>query len=314
VAVLGVGSAMAASPGKVADYKPSGPWAVDYGDDYCRLSRDFTDGNETLALAFERIQPRATMRMIVVSDAIKPFRGVLSMGWHFLPSDPERPAFFLKSETTDGKAYFNLGTVGLEAPSGDATRNAVVRGPLPPIVPLSTKERPLYVPPPPDDRAKELATAKSLTGFILDQGLDKAIEVDTGNLGQPIGALQACADDLAKSWGLDPAKLQTEQTPPIPEDGGVGWLPQGIVGPGGFAKLAGASNQVRLMVDAAGKPTACAVHWATLDRAINEQICDTLMVNAKFTPAKDASGQPIPGYWMASPQSMWSPVPSGGKR
>jgi hypothetical protein len=25
-------------------FEPSGPWAADYGEDYCRLARNFSDG------------------------------------------------------------------------------------------------------------------------------------------------------------------------------------------------------------------------------------------------------------------------------
>ncbi|HEY7807980.1 MAG TPA: hypothetical protein VIC34_12345 [Croceibacterium sp.] len=319
IAALAAASGIAATPvpsvaqDKAQVFTPVGQWSVDYGDDYCRLARNFSSGGETLALAFERIAPGPLMRMIVVSDAIKPFRGVLTVGWHFVPSGSERQAFFFMSQTPDGKAYFNLGMVGLEALGDGTAGSAVVRGPLPPIVRRPTKTPPVYVPSPPYDRGKELATAKSLTGFVIDGGLAKAVEVDTGDLAQAIGALQTCADDLAKTWGLDQAQLQAQQTPPIPEGGGVGWLPKETFAPTDFAKLGGGSNQVRLMVDAMGKPTACAIHLATLDPATNAKICKALMASAKFTPAKDANGQAIPSYWVGRPGSLVSPFGAGRK-
>jgi hypothetical protein len=69
-----------------------------------------------------------------------------------------------------------------------------------------------------------------------------------------------------------------------------------------------------MMVDEAGKPTSCAVHWATLDKATNDKICATLMATAKFAPARDADGQPMTGYWLASPMQMMPPFRGGRGR
>jgi hypothetical protein len=280
----------AAAQDAVKVFKPTGQWALDYGDDYCRLARNFSDGKSELALAVERIEPGPMSRLILVTDAIKPFRSAEEIGWHFTPADPERKARYTHSTTADGKKYYNLGPF-MFAPFAPPAPGA------PPA------------PPPPFDRAKEQAAAKALTGFVLDGGLSAPVQVETGDLSAPVGALQACADDLAKSWGLDPAKLKTQSAAAIPDKGGSGWLPQGTVGFGDFAKLAGGSNQVRLMVDASGKATSCKIHWPTLDASINDKICKAAMANAKFTPAKDASGQAMAGYWMGNPMFMGPPFP-----
>lgn len=275
--------AAAQDAGKV--FKPTGQWALDYGDDYCRLARSFSDGEDDLALAIERIDPGPSARLVLISNALKPFRSADEIGWHFTPADPERKARYTHSVTGDGKQYYNLGpfTVApftLPAPG---------------------------TPPPVFDRAKEQAAAKGKTGLVLDSGLNTPIAVETGDLAAPIAALQACADDLAKSWGLDPAKLQGETAAAVAEKNGSGWLPQGTVAFTDFGKLGGGANQVRLMVDATGKATSCAIHWATLDATANDKICKTALANARFTPAKDAAGQPMAGYWIGSPMFMGPP-------
>jgi hypothetical protein len=291
-----IGSAAAATAQDVpaSMYKPAGQWSLDYGDDYCRLARNFTDGTNTLAVAFERIEPSANMRLILVGPDLKTYRSAEEIGWHFLPSDAERKARATYSQTGDGKRWYNLGPVTLAA----ATPPTPGSPPAPPA---------LY------SRTAEQATAKGISGLVLDTGLTTPVQVDTGDLGAPIAALQACADDLAKSWGLDPTALKSETAPAVPEGGGVGWLPQGTIAFTDFAKLGGGSNQVRLMVDASGKPTSCAIHWPTLDEATNDKICKALMDKARFTPAKDVSGQPMAGYWIGSPLFLGPPVP-GGRR
>lgn len=289
VAIAGLlaASQPAAAQAGPAVFKPAGQWALDYGDDYCRLARSFSDGKNDLALAIERIEPGPMARLILVSDAIKPFRSADEIGWHFTPTDPERKARYTHSTTGDGKQYYNLGPFALAA-----------------FVPSAPG-----APPPPFERSKEQAAAKALSGLVLDNGLNTPVQVDTGDLSAPIAALQACADDLAKSWGLDPAKLQGETSPAVPDKGGSGWLPQGTVGFGDFGKLGGGANQVRLMVDATGKATACKIHWPTLEAATNDKICKAALANAKFTPAKDSAGQPMPGYWIGSPLFMGPPFP-----
>jgi hypothetical protein len=282
-------TAPASAQDKARVFKPAGQWAVDYGDDYCRLARNFSDGTDTLALAIERIQPGGMARMVLISNAIKPFRSAEEIGWHFMPSDRERKARYTHAPTADGKEYYNLGEFMLT-----------------PFVPPAAGTPP--GPPPPYDRQQEQAAAKGMTGFVLDNGLNAPIEVDTGDLSQPVAALQKCADDLAGSWGVDPAKLQTQKSPPMPEKGGVGWLPQGTIAFTDFGKLGGGSNQVRLMVDAGGKPTGCAIHWPTLDQTTNDKICKSLMANARFTPAKDADGQPMAGLWVGSPMMLGPPM------
>lgn len=294
-ALSAVPAAAAAADAPAADvYKPAGQWSVDYGDDYCRLARNFSDGTNTMAVAFERIQPGPSMRLVLVGPDLKAYHSANELGWRFLPNDAARKARAMRSQTADGKQWYNLGQVTL----------AAFKPPAPGTPPA---------PPPPYSRDAEQATAKGISGFVVDGGLASPVQVDTGDLGAPIAALQACADDLAKSWGLDPAKLQTEKSPAIPEGGGAGWLPQGTVAFSDFAKLGGGSNQVRLMVDATGKAISCAINRPTLDQSTNDKICKILLDKASFTPAKDATGQPMAGYWMGSPMFLGPPI-KGGRR
>lgn len=277
-------------------YKPAGPWAVDYGDDYCRLARNFSDGTNTMALALERISPGPDMRLLLVGPDLKLYRSAETIGWRFTPDDLERQARATHSQTADGKQWYNLGEVRIaSAPSASPAT---------------------FTPPGAYDPGAEQTAAKGKTGILVDGSLTAPVQIETGDLASPIAALQACAEDLAKSWGVD---ARTMKTPPIPTEvsampANVGqmfqpaWLPQGTIQFADFGKLAGGSNQVRLMVDSTGKPTSCVIHWATLDAATNSNICKILMDKAKFTPAKDPSGAPIAGYWIGSPMFMVPPL------
>ena len=292
-AAVATGGMAPAAAQEARVYKPAGQWALDYGDDYCRLMRTFSDGENELSLAFERIEPGPMMRLVLVGDGIRPFRSAAELGWNFAPAGgPERMARYALSKTADKKDYFNFGpvTVAAFAPPAPGT---------PPG------------PPPAYDRAAERAAAKPFTALTVGSGLTEPVRIETGSLEAPVGALQACADDLAKTWGLDATKL-AGSTPALPQGGGVGWLPQGTIPFDEFDKLAGGANQVRLLVDAAGKPASCHVHWPTLSDALNKKICRTLMDKASFVPAKDAAGQAMAGYWVGSPMFLGPPMPGFG--
>src|SRR5690606_26293157 len=91
------------------------------------------------------------------------------------------------------------------------------------------------------------------------------------------------------------------------------WLPQGTVAMGDFARLSGGNNELRVMVDAAGKPTACHVQWPSLSASTNDTICKSILANASFTPAQDASGQAMASYWTSSVFGLMAPMPRRGR-
>jgi len=292
LSTVAVGAMMLASAAQAQEqaavFKPTAAWALDYGDDYCRLMRTFSDGKEEVALGLERIRPGSETRLVLVGDGIKTFRRAERLGYNFLPNQAEREAMYTRSVTSDGKQYLNLGTLTLASAA--------------PAAPGAAEKY---------DRVAEAAAAKAITGVAISKGLTTPARIETGALDAPVAALQACADDLVKSWGLDAEKHKTLEAQPVPQ--GSPWLPTGTIGFGDFGKLTGGSNQIRLLVDASGKPTACHVHWPTLDKSANDKICGTLMEKASFTPAKDAAGQAVASYWMGSPMFMM-PAPGGGRR
>src|SRR5262245_43202191 len=96
-------------------FKPAGNWTADYGDDYCRLIRNFTDGTRTMSLALERLQPGAFVRLIVVGEGMRPFRGSEQIAYQFLPSGSARKARYVRAQTSDGKQFVSFDPVTLAA-------------------------------------------------------------------------------------------------------------------------------------------------------------------------------------------------------
>lgn len=293
----GLGAGLIAAPVQAQDAAPrvfnqDGAWALDYGDDYCRLAGNFTNGGDRIALAIERIEPGTAMRVALVGNALKLFRRASEIGVALTPATTERKLRYVVSTVGD-EQYVLFDRVTLAEPAAPPAPGT---------------------PPAPYDRAAEAALAKGVTGLRLGSGLNGPVEVHTGPLGAGIKALQSCADDMVKSWGLDVARHQTLSKPAAPAGPTAGWLPQGTVPFGDFNKLAGGMNQLRVMIDPTGKATECKVHWASLDAAKNQQICATVLQRGTFTPALDASGQAMASYVMLSPFFLLPPPPPGGGR
>ena len=270
-------------------FTPDSAWALDYGDDYCRLMRDFKNGGDTIGLLVERTQPGPMMRLIVVGDAIRLFRGAQEVGYRMHPSGAPRTAPRLSLQTSGGQPYVNLG------PTSFADMPAPTPGAPP-------------APPPPYSREGEVAQAAGVTGITLDRGLTAPILIETGALGDAAGALQACADDLVASWGLDAEKHKTLASPAMPAVPTAGWISSDTIPFGEFAKLSGGNNELRVMVNSAGQPTSCHIQWPSLSEAINGKICDAVMEKGSFTPARDQSEQAIDSYWTSNVFFLMPPM------
>ncbi|MEO6388265.1 MAG: hypothetical protein ABIT16_09345 [Croceibacterium sp.] len=291
------GMVLAPLPAQAEDgvFTPSGNWIADYGDDYCRLVRTFTDGKDEVSLGLERIQPGAQVRLILIGNSLRPFRGADQLGYQFLPAGGALKTRYVRSRTGDDKQYLALDAVTL-APF-------VFTPPAPGTPPA---------PPPVYSRDKEQETAQAITAVSLSEGLIAPVRFETGSLKAPMAALQACADDLLQVWGLDPEKHKTLTANAFPNLTPDGWLPQGTIPFTEFSKFAGGANQVRMLIGVDGKPSSCTIYSPSLAQSLNARICSILMEKASFAPAKDAAGQAMASYWMGSP-IMLGPRP-GGRR
>lgn len=279
---------------EVGVFTPSGGWTADYGDDYCRLVRTFSDGKDQLSLALERLQPGAQVRMIMVGDGLKPFRGADQIAYQFAPSGASGKARYVRSQTADGKQFVSFDPVLL----------AAVTPPAPGTPPG---------PPPVYSRERELETARGVTGVALAEGLTSPVRIETGSLRAPIAAMQACADDLLKVWGLDPDKHKTMTAAARLNPNADGVLPQGTIPFSEFGKFSGGANQVRLLIGADGRVTACTIYSPSLSPSLNDKICSLAKERASFQPAKDADGQAMASVWMGSPMFLGPPLAGRGR-
>ncbi len=306
VALAFAASAMAlAMPAQAQSEAPqvferTGNWTADFGEDYCRLLRTFRSGDDEITLAFERIQPGPMMRMLIIGDSFRPYRGADRVGYRFEPREEAPPSDlsteFASSRTPDGERLTILSSISLaEAPqftqvfqqrsnAGDQTTDAA----LP-----AQGEPPRF---PAYDPQAEQARASAIRSLVFEEGLSRPIRFDTGNMGDVMGVLQTCTSDLVSSWGVDAERHANLQRGAFPEPGPI--IANNTIPFDQFARLTGNYNQVRVMVSEEGEPTSCHIHFPTLEEGVNQRVCEQVMENAEFQPALDAEGQPIASYWL----------------
>ncbi|MFC3096641.1 hypothetical protein [Alteraurantiacibacter palmitatis] len=275
-------------------FQPSGPWTADFGDDYCRLLRTFSDGRETVSISFEKIDTGPTMRLTVLGNAPSVYRGSDEIGVEFVPSASPRRLPFARSTSTDGQQLLIFSGVAID--DGSAAPMGENAAPPPATLP-SAAER----------DAQELARGAQITALSLTSGLTTPVRIETGSLRNAMEVLQTCGYDLLSIWGLDPEKHRTLSRPAFPPPGPL--LANGTIPFGEFSRLAGGSNMVRVMVSAEGRPTACEIHYPTLSANVNTRICAQIMDNVRFQPALDAEGQPMASYWTVPPFVLMGPPP-----
>ena len=271
----------------IESYTPTGPWTADFGEDYCRLVREFGNGSKTISLALERIQPGASMRALLVGESLKAFRGSNTIGYSFGPGGAGASTGFATSKTATGDTLMVLGAMTLAGQPAMGPQAAVY------------------------DPAAERKVAEATTSLRLTEGLVDPVELKTGAMGDVFEVLNTCTDDLVTYWGLDAQKHHDLQRRASVVPGAT--LPNGIVPFGEFGKLAAGYNQLRIMVGADGSVQSCHVHQPTLSEALNAKICEEVPKNVRFEPALDASGQAIASYFV-TPVMMLLPAPGGRRR
>lgn len=318
VALAFAASAMAlAMPAQAQSEAPqvferTGNWTADFGEDYCRLLRTFHSGDDEITLAFERIQPGPMMRMLIIGDSFRPYRGADRVGYRFEPREqvpPFEPSTdFATSRTPDGERLTILSFISLgEAPQftqvfqqrtngDDETTDAALPAPGEP------PQFPAY------DPQAEQARASEIRSLVFDEGLSRPIRFATGNMGDVMAVLQSCTMDLVSSWGVDAEKHLDLQRGAFPAPGPI--ISRTTVPFDQFARLTGNYNQVRVMVSAAGEPTSCHIHFPTLEEGVNDRICEQVMENAEFQPALDAQGDAIASYWLVPVFALLGPPPA----
>ena len=256
--------------------RPSSDWYVDYGEDYCRLARQFGKDEHKSVFYLEAYEPSSAFSLVVAGPDFSPLPRQ-SVTVHFGPGGLERTS---ESAPKIVMGEFQDGVMLNHTPLFEPPK-------LDPKAPSSPDTSPTIDP----------AKAKSIEWLDVSRGKKPPVRLALGQMGGPIEALNACTDELLTHWGIDLAAHHNRATAPKPIGNPGEWISSDDY-PSGLPD-AGSQGIVffRLAVDANGKVTSCHIQRNTGSDAFEHAICDLFAKRARFKPALDKQGNPMASYW-----------------
>ncbi|HVM38826.1 MAG TPA: energy transducer TonB [Sphingomicrobium sp.] len=282
VATVSAGVAHAREPLRL---KPVTRWVLDYADDNCRLARQFGEGDRTVTAVFEMFEPGEFFKMRLIGKPVQARGSDWSnkVGLRFGPTEEQSRVSAIGATGNEVPILLFQGGIRV-APltkAEEAEREqAVQRGVQ-------------FVPEPLGPPREAAATWMELKG-----GVRSDLVLETGPMDKPLAALRKCAWETVAHWGLDVEQQKGLSRRLAGRLSSRPWLRSGDYPE---AMIRGGHQGIvhfRLLVDAAGKPTACHIQQSTRPKEFDEAVCRAVMKRALFEPALDANGKPVPSYWV----------------
>ncbi|MXO60621.1 hypothetical protein GRI89_13840 [Altererythrobacter salegens] len=250
--------------------QPSTPWNLEYGLESCTLSRNFGEGDATLSLYLTQTHPEAGFDLKIAGTSLgKPRR---AFGTTLRLGEQEERKFkdtVWIAEADDGRPVLLLGPTSFAGQDPDAKD----------------------LPPGPE------ADPKSIERVAFDVPKAGAFVLETGAMDAPMTAMKTCEDDLVKTWGFDPAQVASLSQEPTPLTNIATWISPNTYPDEQRRNREGAILDFRIIVNTEGRAENCVIQNSVGDDVFIASACRELMLNARFSPALDASGQPVRALW-----------------
>lgn len=266
--VLGVSCPAAAQEALVLS--PSGPWNVEYAPESCVLARAFGPADAPVYFRMEQFEPGPHFEVQLVGSPIRSNKVSEDVQVSFAEElDPiMTPALFGRTDKKVPAFSFLMSL--REAAGGDPGDGS-------------------------DLTPAELAALEDFRVAAARGG--DVVVLKTGALGPGFTALKVCMNKLLTQWGVDPAKHQelSQRVQPINADR---WIRADDYPKGGLHAGESASIHFRVSVGRDGKVEDCAVQSATQGADFARRTCTLISRRAKFDPALDTEGKPVPSYYV----------------
>ena len=268
--------ALYALPATAADppltLAPTDEWSVSRDGESCLVAREFGSERNGVTFALQAFSPEATSYNAIVLGNALPNRdpGALEFEVRFGPDTVALPL---------------LGVLG-----GSRVPRLAFSTTLEPADVLVARRNGEALPP-----ALDAAREAAVNELELTFSRGRPLLLQLGSMVEPLRQLRECTATLPERWGLDPAVQRTLSRAPVPIDI-ASWL-----GPGSYplAYLRNAMSVrvfVRLMIDETGAVSECVAQSPRGENVAGTVVCRELVKNARFEPALDAEGNPVPGY------------------
>lgn len=252
----------------------SSQWNIEFGEDRCRLARTFGEGDDRHLVFFEQAAPDEDFGLTLAGPRIDDFR-VARFRRLALERDEEFREMNTRWGTVDG-----FGTaviyprIRINDEPEESEDGPALRG-LPAI---------------------DLEEASTIDRIIFGHG-GRAIAFETGDMAPPFQALNVCAADFIRAWGLDPE--QHESFTSLPEwknERSVARQIQRKYTRAALNRGEQAIIRMRVIVEPDGSVSDCHLQEATETERLESNAC-TEMERARFDPALDANGEPMRSFY-----------------
>lgn len=264
---------------------PTSDWVLDYGEDRCRIVRSFGEGDTKSIIYFEQAEPSSVLNWVVAGPLLGPLRAKSKVTVQFGPGNP---SFEMEHQGA------TLGQFG------DALSSTGFRGMISETTSSGDPENAQRF----DEMAKSSRTLVPSEGAKvewLEIRPDRSgpVRFALGNMQPAYEAMNACMANLVTHWGLDPQRELQRVSGPVPTNPEVvatriqRKYPHSALEKGQQALIA-----ARVMVDAEGKITDCAIVELTEAEKFGAGVCRQITSTARFDPAVDASGAAMPSYYV----------------
>ena len=285
-AMLGCGPA-AVSAQETVLLEPSSNWHLDYGDNRCRLARQFGADDQRHALIMEMDQPSTHVNLIVAGPSIDEKGDGEPYFVRFGDFEPiEFETYSLGNMQPIGAA-FAPGRVSLDPPDDESEDETE----QPRRTPKEYTQSP--------DGFPKLAVDRYGDVGSLSVGQDGASEVSfkvTG-LSAALRSLNECAENLVVFWGLDLDQHRTMQQGPTVTN--YSKIARGMMAEYPVEALRREEQgEIRFLVivGADGSVEECRQSDVTVTVSLKSPVC-RIMQRARFEPALDQGGNPMRSYY-----------------
>ena len=268
--------------------EPSSPWNVDYGKETCRLARVFGEGENRYAIFFTQWGPSSSFSFTAGGPGFKRFQGgKVTLFRTFDEQEPKRTTPLKGNLDKIGPALI-YSSMNLETAQEKLEEQALLAAAL-----ASTDTTVPSLP-------KLDTEFAAKTSYIAFKQRKREVILNAGPMGEAFKVLNDCSASLIAEWGLDLEQHKTMTRPPI-------WTNQQSITRRIIAKYPAtaltkgeqAIVNMRVNIDETGSVTQCTIGKTTDTNYLNSPACGP-MQKAKFEPALDKDGQPMPSYYRTS--------------
>lgn len=316
-AALGLSAAyVSAANNSPTVLEPSSQWVVDYADNNCRLVRMFGTDRDAIKLVFEQVAPHSTITAMLVGKfhastdnnflAFEPLADVRISGGQSVNAVGTHDSVIYWPRRM-GRGRWGLIPEKLIARMRRADPAAAEASPSAPsdlsASRVTWNDHRWNVEQEGQWRAEDAdfgVRAGQVTAVVLNPGNSGSVSLHTGEMAKPLQALEQCASDSLKDWGIDPAVQSTvaSRSHPVID-------PQTLFTSDDYPQAALQSLKednlsVWLNIDARGQIASCRVISDFASPDINGAICGMIQRKERFTPARTKAGTSVPDFYIQS--------------